>query len=280
MRKSAGALGARARRSSRGPARRSSTGGTPGSRAGHDCRDPDRCRGSTGAANRRPERRRARRRRHHADRGIRSRTTRTRSGSTSRTGTAASRTGRRCGTGRRRGAAGPADHRSPTSTATTGTTSSSLTTATTGRPSPGHPNSLALSTPRREARRRVGEPAAGVRVQPLRCGRGRQRRRPASTSTSATSARRRRDAAGDPSQRRHRPLHTRVDLLPPEFSDTNDYRYTRSLFVDVNGDGSPDRARGRQHDGRLGGAHQRRHRPFARLFPRRCRRNRSGPARS
>jgi len=29
-------------------------------------------------------------------------------------------------------------------------------------------------------------------------------------------------------------------LLPPELSDTADYQYTRSLFVDVNGDGSPD----------------------------------------
>jgi FG-GAP-like repeat len=31
-----------------------------------------------------------------------------------------------------------------------------------------------------------------------------------------------------------------VGLLPPELSDTEDVRYTRSLFVDVNGDGSPD----------------------------------------
>ena len=33
-------------------------------------------------------------------------------------------------------------------------------------------------------------------------------------------------------------------LLPPELSDTNDYQYTRSLFVDVNSDGSPDLALG------------------------------------
>ena len=108
-----------------------------------------------------------------------------------------------------------------------------------GPPFPGHSNSLALSTP-------AGKLVDATGNMPPESG----------FSHSAAAADVNRDGAidlyvGNLCCGDHTPPEILLNngtghfsraagLLPPELSDTNGYQYTRSLFVDVNGDGAPD----------------------------------------